>query len=61
MIRTIFIIQIICLIGAAINVALTGANSYTEMNAIGKICCIVILAGFLLEFIIVVFGIFKKR
>jgi hypothetical protein len=61
MIRTIFIIQIICLIGAFINVGVTGANDYRELNILGQICCILILVGMLIQFTIQVFGILKKR
>jgi putative exporter of polyketide antibiotics len=61
MIRTIFIIQLFCLVGAFINVGATGANSYSELSIIGQTCCIVILVGMLMQFTIQVFGIFKKR
>jgi len=61
MIRTIFIIQIICLAAAFLNVVITGANSFSELTMIGKLSCIVILIGFALEFGIVILSIFKKR
>ncbi len=61
MIRTIFILQIICLAIAFIDVGITGANSYYTMNAPGKICCIAILVGFAIQFGIMIVSIFRNK
>ena len=61
MIRTIFIIQIACLAAAFINVGVTGANNYSQLGWIGKLSCLLILVGFLIQFVITIAGLFKRK
>ena len=61
MIQTIFIIQIVCFVIALINVLATGANNYSELNLLGKICSVIIIGGMVIQFAIQIIGIFKKR
>lgn len=60
MIKYIFIIQLISLGVAFLDVALTSANSFGELSIAGKMACVIIVIGFAIEIGLGIYNAIKR-